>query len=95
MFIIQSDITVCNPIYMILHRVMLQCYTELCHRREEIRCVFQLHRPNQIRISKPYSQEQDRTAVIFLPIKPTPVTDIVPKAKKYVFFPIEANKFPK
>ena len=34
-------------------------------------------------------------AVIFLAIKPTPVTGIVPKAKKYVFFPIEANKFPK
>ena len=33
--------------------------------------------------------------VIFLAIKPTPVTGIVPKAKKYVFFPIEANKFPK
>ena len=34
-------------------------------------------------------------SVIFLAIKPTPVTGIVPKAKKYVFFPIEANKFPK
>ena len=33
--------------------------------------------------------------VIFLAIKQTPVTGIVPKAKKYVFFPIEAIKFPK
>ena len=31
-------------------------------------------------------------AVIFLPIKPTPVSGIVPNAKKYVFFPIEAGK---
>ena len=35
------------------------------------------------------------TAVIFLPIKPTPVSGIVPNAKKYVFFPIEAGKIPK
>ena len=34
-------------------------------------------------------------SVIFLAIKQTPVTGVVPKAKKYVFFPIEANKFPK
>ena len=34
-------------------------------------------------------------SVIFFHIKPTPVMGIVPKAKKYVFFPIEANKFPK
>ena len=34
-------------------------------------------------------------SVIFLAIKPTPVTGIVPKAKKYVFFPIETKKFPK
>ena len=34
-------------------------------------------------------------SVIFFHIKPTLVMGIVPKAKKYVFFPIEANKFPK
>ena len=33
--------------------------------------------------------------VIFLPMKPTPVTGIVPKAKKYLFFPIGARKIPK
>ena len=33
--------------------------------------------------------------VIFLPIKPTPVSGIVPNAKKYVFFPIEGGKIPK
>ena len=33
--------------------------------------------------------------VIFLAIKPTPVTGVVPKAKKYVFSPIEAKKIPK
>ena len=33
--------------------------------------------------------------MIFLAIKPTPVTGIVPKAKKYVFFPIKAKKNPK
>ena len=34
-------------------------------------------------------------AVIFLPMKPTPFTVIVPKAKKYLFFPIRARKIPK
>ena len=34
-------------------------------------------------------------AVIFLPMKLTPVTGIVPKAKKYLFFPIGARKIPK
>ena len=33
--------------------------------------------------------------VTFLAIKPTLVLGIVPKAKKYVFFPIEAKNFPK
>ena len=33
--------------------------------------------------------------MIFLAIKLTPVTGIVPKAKNYVFFPIEAKRNPK
>ena len=34
-------------------------------------------------------------SVIFLAVKPTPVTGIVPKAKKYGFFPqLKEKKFP-
>ena len=41
------------------------------------------------------STKKLNNTVIFLPIKPTPVSGIVPNAKKYVFFPIEAGKIPK
>ena len=37
--------------------------------------------------NKKQNWAQFQNTVIFLPIKPTRVSGIVPKAKKYVFFP--------
>ena len=63
------------------------------YREADLRLCFRICKKPVFSRRGSYSGGQ--ITVIFLAIKPTPVSGIVPKGKKYVFFLIEANKFPK